>query len=215
LLPTVAVRAVEPSPLTADILTGSWQWIVFTSANAVDVFFQRLAEIGCDARALAPARVAAIGPATSAALRERGISADFTPEKAAAGALAAELPCSAGDCVLLPLSTLAAPDLEAGLKARGAHPYRMEIYETVAARLTGTEIDSISAADAVTFASPSAARALAEALAARELRGRLVSIGPTTSLAVRAALGRVDAEAADRSMESLAMAVEEALAWGS
>jgi uroporphyrinogen-III synthase len=91
----------------------------------------------------------------------------------------------------------------------------MELYETVPALLGDAELDSIARADAITFASPSAARALAGALAGREVRGRLVSIGPTTSQAVRLALGRVDGEAADRSMESMARAVEEALAWGS
>jgi uroporphyrinogen-III synthase len=67
----------------------------------------------------------------------------------------------------------------------------------------------------VTFASPSAVRALASALGESAPAGRLISIGPGTSDAVREAFGRVDAEAVERTAAGLARAVEEALSWDS
>lgn len=56
-------------------------WLVLTSVNGVDVFFDRLAALGRDARALAGCRVAAIGPATAERLRARGVQADLVPDE--------------------------------------------------------------------------------------------------------------------------------------
>ncbi len=59
----------------------AYDWVIFTSANGVDHFFAALAAEGLDARAFGLARLAAIGPATAAALAGRGIRADFVPER--------------------------------------------------------------------------------------------------------------------------------------
>jgi uroporphyrinogen-III synthase len=126
-----------------------------------------------------------------------------------------ELPRVQGARVLLPVSTLARPDLEDALRKRGAHVERVEIYATVPVALPDSTLDEVACADAVTFASPSAVRALAAQLGPRKPAGRLVSIGAVTSEAVRETFGRVDAEAPERSSEGIAAAVEEALAWDS
>ena len=65
-----------------------YAWVVFTSANGVDAFFDGgLAPAGLDARALGTARVAAIGPGTASALARRGIRADLVPERFVAESL--------------------------------------------------------------------------------------------------------------------------------
>jgi len=93
-----------------------FDWIVFTSVNGADVFFDRLGELGRDARCLAGCRVAAIGPATAARLASRGVRADLVPAEFRGEALAAALrqaaatSCGAGSADLVsPARRTAAP----------------------------------------------------------------------------------------------------------
>jgi uroporphyrinogen III methyltransferase/synthase len=58
---------------------GSFHWLIFTSVNAVNYFFARLAFLGLDARAIGPARVCAVGPRSAAALLSFGVRADLVP----------------------------------------------------------------------------------------------------------------------------------------
>ncbi|MEJ2091028.1 MAG: uroporphyrinogen-III C-methyltransferase [Syntrophobacterales bacterium] len=76
-------RALEHLP--------DYAWVIFTSANGVAAFFQRLFDKGLDVRALGKAKLAAIGPATAQALRERGLVADVVPARFQAEDLAAAL----------------------------------------------------------------------------------------------------------------------------
>ena len=88
-LPSIALQDLDFELPALD----PYAWVVFTSANGVDAFFDRgLAPAGLDARALAPARVAAIGPGTSRALVRRGIRADLVPEQFVAESLLAAFP---------------------------------------------------------------------------------------------------------------------------
>lgn len=68
-----------------------YEWVIFTSANGVSAFFQRLFDQGSDVRALGGAQLAAIGPATAEALRERGLLADVVPARFQAEDLAEAL----------------------------------------------------------------------------------------------------------------------------
>src|SRR3990172_5221826 len=63
------------------LTAGAYAWAVFTSANAVELWFDLMRKQALDARALGGVRVAAIGPATAEALAERGIAADAVPEE--------------------------------------------------------------------------------------------------------------------------------------
>ena len=100
-LPAIEIEpSADPAAVGAaiDSLTaGRYGWAVFTSANAVELWFEHLRERGLDARAFAATKVAAIGPATAEALAERGIVADLVPEEyvaeAVVEALRARLRC--------------------------------------------------------------------------------------------------------------------------
>src|SRR5207245_11386481 len=81
--PAISVRPLPGPPLDPS----PYDLVCVTSANGVQGLFERLAAGRRDARALAGARVAAIGPATAAALADRGISADVIPKRAVAEAL--------------------------------------------------------------------------------------------------------------------------------
>ena len=100
-----------------------YRFVVFTSANGVKAFFERLVLAGLDARALACARIAAIGPATAAELAERGIVADLVPGEFRAEAVAdllIEAGLTDGDWVLVPRALEARDVLPRMLRACGA-----------------------------------------------------------------------------------------------
>ncbi len=166
-------------------------WVVVTSVNAVDRFMGALR----DARDLSSVLVAAVGPATADALRRAGIEPDFVPGEHSARGLVEEFPTpgSAGSRrVLFPCADLAPGTVPDGLGAKGWDVRRIEAYRTVPrAAPEPAFLDRVAAADALTFTAPSTVRAF---LALRTAAGEpvtppahIVSIGPTTAAAARAA----------------------------
>ncbi len=189
------IETAEPddwAPLDRAIAAiGGYQWVVFTSANGVEAFFRRLARAGRDARALAGARLAAIGPATAEALAAHGLTADLVPGEYVAEALSEALGDVGGLRMLLPRADIARPALAEQLRAAGALVDEAVAYRTVApAGLETTLRQALDGADVVTFTSSSTARHLVAALtpgeAARALAGVAVAcIGPVTADTVR------------------------------
>jgi uroporphyrinogen III methyltransferase/synthase len=211
--PVLRVRFREEDLVTDERVASRWDWIAFTSQNGVEAFFAALRRAGRDARALGTTRVAAVGDATAAALERHGVVADFTPSQATGECLARELPRVTGARVLLPQGSLAGDRLADGLRARGAHIEAVVVYETHPVPLDDQLRERVARADAITFASASSARFLADALG--DLRpqpaARLVAIGEQSAVAVQAAFGRVDARASGATLPGLVAAVVEAL----
>jgi uroporphyrinogen-III synthase len=196
-----------------------FDWVLFTSQNAVRFVFRR----GCEVkprRDKQPARplVAAVGAATAQAARNLDIRVDYVAQHQSGESLAAELRDKmAGMKVFLPRSDRADDRLPSALRAAGA-----EVREVVAYRTTIPEsidpkiLESIRKAevDVVVFASPSAFenfRAVIAPAVAQELskQVRFAAIGPTTSAAVREAGARVAIEANESSAAMLAEAIAE------
>ena len=188
-------------------------WWAFSSANGVEAAMRTLLAEGLDARALAGRRLAAVGEATAEALARYGLRADFIPERSWSAALA-DLPAEPGERVTIFQSALSPPDLRLALEARGLSVRAVTAYENRPAPLTPEQLAAVREADAVTFTSSSTARNLREALGADGdgLSAALVSIGPSTSKAVRECFGRVDREAATPALDALVRAVADALA---
>ncbi len=207
--PVIAID-LRPERL-APLLDARWDWIVLTSRHGVEALQEALRRRGRDARALAGARIAAVGPSTAAALERLGLTADFVGESGTAALLGAELPVQRGQRVLHPRSSLAGDELEQLLAERGIQVTGVAAYETAPARLDEATAAAVGSAHIITFTSASTARYLAEALGERGVgaAAKLVSIGPSTSAAVRRHFGRVDAEAARPSLEALVQAVVE------
>ncbi len=94
-LPSIEIEPIEDrteiNAAVERLRSGGYAWAGFTSANAVETFFGILADGGLDARAFGSTRVFAIGPATAAALRDRGIIADVVPPEYAAESVVAAL----------------------------------------------------------------------------------------------------------------------------
>lgn len=198
-----AIRIVPPDDMQplddACAAAASFAWIVFTSANAVDAFLQRLAAAGegeCGGK-LAGVRICAIGPATGARLARHGLSVDLAPSdhrgEGVSAALRATLDLR-GTRILLPRADIARPLLPDALRAAGAAVTEVTAYRTVAATAwPGTDVRELldrRRIDAVTFTSASAVRAVAQSLGAAQAAGLLrptvvAAIGPVTARAAR------------------------------
>ncbi len=199
--PVISVRALpgpalDPSP---------YDLICLSSANAVSALFERLAAGGRDARALAPARVAAIGAGTAAALAERGIAADVVAERSVAEGLVQALAEVPAKRALIARASRGRDVLADALRKRGVGVDVLELYETVAEPLSAPVLAAARAADYITITSTSTVRFFLEALgsATGEQTGgdgsahadgalhgispdtRIVSIGPITSQTLR------------------------------
>jgi uroporphyrinogen III methyltransferase/synthase len=180
--------------------------ICLTSPNGVRLLFEALAAAGFDARALAGATVAAIGPGTARALSRHGVDADVVPERFVAEALVralAEVEVE-GRRVLVARAAEAREVLPDALRERGAAVDVLALYETVREAPDEGSVAAAQAADYVTFTSSSTVENLTAALGERFPAGaRVVSIGPVTSEAARAAGLRVDVEAERHDVEGL------------
>ena len=213
--PVLRVKLLPEEITNDERVSSRWDWIVFTSQNSVDAFFRALELGGRDTRALGTTRVAAVGEATAARLALHGVTPDFQPERATSESLAVGLPQVSGARIFLPVSSLTDDGLAQGLRKRGAHIEQVVAYETHSEPLDAERCRQVLAADAVTFTSASTARNLAQALGGARLPNsvKLVSIGDRTTEAVRAAFGRVDAQAAEPGLDSLVEATRKALGW--
>jgi uroporphyrinogen III methyltransferase/synthase len=223
-LPALEVVETAPPELTARIAEalagGDYAWVVFTSANGVNLFFRRLREQGRDARAFRDAAVCAIGPGTAAALAERGIIADLVPESFIAEGVLAAL--AERDLhrrrVLVPRAENARPELINGLRRLGAEVEELPLYVSrvpaepdggVLARLRTGEID------VVTLASSSTVTHLLQMLGndPAVLRNAVVAcIGPVTANTARRLGLQVDVVADEYSIAGLVAALEAHLA---
>jgi uroporphyrinogen III methyltransferase / synthase len=172
--------------------------VCLTSPNGVRLLFDAMREAGRDARALANATVAAIGPGTAAALAEHGIVADVVPERSVAEALVEALaPVEVeGRPVLVARAAEARDVLPDALRERGAKVDVVALYETVAEDPDPAALEAAREAGYVTFTSSSTVRNLMTAIGDGFPAGaRIVSIGPVTSQTARDAGLTVHVEA--------------------
>lgn len=176
----------ESGPLAAAVRRlrdGGYDWVVFTSARAVDAVVSEAPE------ALAAARIACVGPATAARVQEAGYRSDLVPESANAAALAAALAAKlrGHERILFPRADNAGATTTAVLTAAGAQvddpvAYRTEPDPEAPQRLAAALAAGV---EAVVFASGEAVSQY------REVGGPLdlpaVCIGPVTASAARSA----------------------------
>ena len=191
-----------------------YAWLVFTSRNGVDAFFDRLGELGRDARALGDVKLAAIGPKTAEALASRGLRADLVPGTYVAEAVAEELLArtSPGERILLYRAQEAREVLPDTLRSAG------RLVDVVAAYRTRFVHDpelahKAARADIVIFTSASTVEGFTRNVpdAASALAGKTVAcIGPVTAQAARAAGLTVDIVPHEFTVEGLLAALETA-----
>jgi uroporphyrinogen III methyltransferase/synthase len=203
--PAIRIEALDgPAPAV-----DTYDLICLTSPNGVRMLFERLAIEGRDARSLAGARVAAIGPGTAAALREHGVIADIVSERFVAEGLVEALADVPVSRALIARAAEARDVLPDALRERGAEVDVVALYETVAEPFDDGRRLAVARADYVTFTSSSTVNYFFAALDGAELskRTRLASIGPVTSDALRGRGLEPDVEARRHDIDGLVQAL--------
>ncbi|MCC7494117.1 MAG: uroporphyrinogen-III C-methyltransferase [Fimbriimonadaceae bacterium] len=203
----IVPREVGPAVRAALDAGVPYDWVVFTSTNAVELFWRAWWAAGGDARALAAVRCGAVGQATAAALAGCGLRADFVPRSFSAADFAREFPGAGTARVWFPSAAKAADTVPAELRALGATVDVLPLYDTVldpsdaaplAERLASGEID------AVTFTSSSTAENFRQLLPDADLGAVcLASIGPKTSATLRQLGLPPTVEAAEATLDGL------------
>ncbi len=213
-VPSIALEPIDSDEVAAAVRRLSdYGWVIFTSANAVEVLFDRLCAEGLDARALGGVGVAAIGPATAAALAGRGVRADAVPGVYLSGEIAPALADRgiAGERVLLPRSAGGRPGLASELAALGAAVDDLPTYRVVApagsAELAARHL--ADGVDVATFTSSSTVEGLLGLVGGADaLRGVAVAcIGPVTASAAGERGLRVDIVASEHTVDGLVTAL--------
>jgi uroporphyrinogen-III synthase len=222
-----AIEFAEPenrAPLDAAIFAlGSFDWLLFTSANAVRFFAKRRRELGLDPEALRKSgksvRVAAVGPATAEEARIDGIAVTVVAAEFRGDALARELSAQInGKRVLLPRSDRAADELPEALRAAGAEVTDVIAYRTVDVSLETVSPEALEAvrsgnADVICFFSPSAFRSIEARVGRVALRrASLAAIGPVTAAAICEAGLEVAIESREATTKSFVDALSERFA---
>ncbi|MGB4593288.1 MAG: uroporphyrinogen-III synthase [Coriobacteriia bacterium] len=192
-----------------------YAWLILTSANAVERFFDRVYAAAKDARHLAGLRLAAVGPATAEACVARGVHPDFVPDEHVGEGVLAGL-CvrgvGVGTRVLLPRALEAREALPEQLRERGAMVDVVPVYRTVPGGGDPSVLQRLSTGDVdvVTFTSSSTARNFARLTADIDTSGiTFASIGPVTSDTARSLGMDVAVEPAEYTVPSLVEALVE------
>ncbi|MDP2916912.1 MAG: uroporphyrinogen-III C-methyltransferase [Dehalococcoidia bacterium] len=218
-LPSIEIRPVDDtSELDRAVLNlGSYHWLLFTSVNGVDAFFNRLGKLGLDARAFCGINIGAIGSATAEALETRGIRADYVPEVFTSDGIIAGLKSYdvKGKRFLLPRADIADKELVQGLTGLGAEVREIASYRTVPAKDTASRVKELLQAgqiDVITFTSSSTVSRLMAALGKPkpDLGGTVITcIGPKTAQTAAGYGLKVDILAKEHTIPGLVTAIEE------
>jgi len=193
-----------------------FNWLVLTSTNGVDYFFERLGSLGKDARALAGVKIAVVGEKTAQCLKQHGLQPDFIPPDFVADSLVEHFPESLeGKKVLFPrVETGGREVLVKELSAKGAEVIEVAAYQSQCPeRIAPSALDALQRGlvDIITFASSKTVKCFHQLIAAHggaNLDGVCIaSIGPQTSQTCVSLLGRVDVEAKEYTLEGLTQAI--------
>ena len=217
-VPTIEIRPVastaELDRAVEDLAAGRYDWVVLTSVNGVAAVRARAEALGHGTTAIARASVAAVGPATEAALRDWGIVPDLVPEAATTAALGQAFPTGPG-AVLLARADLANPELGVLLRDKGWETTGVVAYHTVPVgaldpaarrRLDHGEVDWVA------FTASSTVEGFLRGYGGPPPPGvRVAAIGPVTADTARSAGIQVATTAADHTVGGLVAAIEHAV----
>jgi uroporphyrinogen-III synthase len=197
-----------------------FDWLILTSTNAVDYFFERLGSQLQDVRALAAIKIAVVGEKTALRLKQRGLQPDFVPPEFVADAMVVNFPES------IEAKKILFPRVESGgrdilVKAftdRGAEVTEVAAYQSACPEIPDpTAIAALKnrSVQVITFASSKTVKHFCELLQRSIGDGwqhdlekiAIGSIGPQTSKTCRALLGRVDVEAQEFTLDGLTKAI--------
>ena len=217
-LPVIDIKATTDTETLDQAIAHleHYQWVVFTSVNGVEAFFQRLCELNLDTRALSSLKVGAIGPATVNILATKGVIADYLPEVYTGLGFVAGLSHRdiAKQRFLLLRADIADKELVEGLIRLGAEVYEVAAYSTVpvvSAASRAKQMLLSGEIDVITFTSSSTVSNLVVLFKSEWQvinKAKIICIGPKTAdTATRAGL-RVDTVAGEHTIPGLVAAIE-------
>ncbi|MBN1376126.1 MAG: uroporphyrinogen-III C-methyltransferase [Dehalococcoidia bacterium] len=217
--PMIEIKAIKRNSKldTAIKQLGSYDWIIFTSVNGVDIFFQRLQKHGLDARALSGTKIGAIGPATSRLLENRGVVADYIPVVYTAQGIVDGIKSQSmqGKRVLIPRADIADDELVQGLTRMKAKVDNIHVYRTVRPEYDVRQFKKLvldKEIDIITFTSSSTVKNFIAVLNSKEIakiRAIIACIGPKTAMTASNAGFRVNIVAKKQTLDGLLREMED------
>ena len=193
-----------------------YHWVIFTSVNAVEIYYERLRDKGLDSRAFSHSKICAVGTKTVESLERIGINPDFIPSQSSGRGIALEIKDIKDKKVLLPRAKIATEELPETLKERGAIVDNLLLYDTVKVLSKDSQLienDLVEGSiDMVTFTSSSTVRNFVEVFPKIQtvdlLKNTMVGvIGPTTAETAKNYGVKADVVADQATIQSLADAI--------
>ncbi len=229
--PVIQIRPMKDNQQLDKVLKNldKYEWVVFTSVNAVEVVFDVIArerllrpkqsspkERGLlrSARNDIP-KVAAIGPKTAEALKARGVTPDFVPDEYVAESILPGLGDLNGKYILLPRAEIARKALPEAIVNAGGIAHEIAVYQTLPAKPDAQGLEALrSGVDWITFTSPSTVQNFVEIVRRQKMNPfeltnnpRVACIGPITEKAARAEGFAIEVVAEQYTTEGLVRAL--------
>ena len=193
----------------------SYDWLIFTSANGVQYFFERLKEKDRDIRDLKGIQICCIGPATARQIEDKGIKVDLVPEQFIAEGILQSFAAMdiKGRKILIPRAAKARDVLPEGLKTLGASVDVVTTYQTVNSGKKKEELAALisdNKVDVITFTSSSTVANFVEIMGhdfTLPAHVDVACIGPVTEAAAKKAGFKIDIQQEEYTMEGLVQAL--------
>ncbi len=211
---------IEIDPIDLDItllpIPRQYHWIIFTSVNAVEIYYKRLRDKGLDSRAFSHSKICAVGSKTVESLERIGINPDFIPTQSSGLGIALEIKDIKDKRILLPRAKIATEELPDSLKEKGAIVDNLPLYHTVKVLSEDSQLIKNELLkgniDMVTFTSSSTVRNFLDVfpkIQSTDLfkNTKVGVIGPTTAETAKKYGVKVDVIADDASIKCFADAI--------
>jgi uroporphyrinogen III methyltransferase/synthase len=206
--PTIEIKPLiyESAVTTAIQSLKKYHWVIFTSANSVALFFEKLKDLGDDVRALAGIKIGAIGPVTRSEIEKFNLRVDYSPSEFVAEKFVEEFPeVIKGLSILLPRAKVAREIIPETMTKLGARVQILPLYETVRPE---KPVEDIHDANWITFTSSSTVENFLE-MEKLPKNIKIASIGPVTTDALKAHGVTPTAEAKPYNLDGLVQAMIE------
>lgn len=205
-LPLIETKGINQKELKSNISDQQFNWIIFTSPNAVNYFFETVSP------GEVKSKIAVVGSKTKDIVEEYNLNVDFMPSKFTAKKLAKELPLDGRETIFIPRSSLAKDDAITILKARNCNVKTIAIYENTPVTHSDEELNNLftNPIDYITFASGSTINSFLK-LGVSIKKEKVICIGPETAKVAKQNNITVTAIANPHTIDGMIVAIKKSL----
>lgn len=205
--PLIEIKAINSKKLKTVFENNTYDWIIFTSTVAVNIFFKTIKPSSIKSK------VAAVGTATQKELEQLGLKVSFTPSAATAKKLAKEIPLNKGEKVLMPRSEIAGRKIIDILEKGGVDVTDIATYSNTPVNYNKKDVEQVFSQNinVIGFTSPSTVEnfvALTRKFKIKLSTPHIVSIGPSTTAAIKKLQLKADATAQEHNINGLIEAIK-------